>query len=215
LIIYSECQKKLVAAHAFKFHETLLMDSILLADVVVTVHLCFMLFVLISQLLIVAGWLLDWSWIRNFWFRFVHLLSIGVVAAQAVAGIECPLTTLERHLRTEGEYPMYCALLAANLVLSPSEDVLASLGSATYAVNPKSVMDEGGPYLHKLDRASAIGRFCNHTLFYTPENRIIFPIAYVSFALLVMLTWICASPRMPWRKSLRTEAAPQGSTGRA
>jgi hypothetical protein len=69
------------------------MDDILLADILVTVHLAFMLFVVIAQMLIVAGWLLRWNWVRNFWFRMVHLLSIAVVAGQAGLRIECPLAT--------------------------------------------------------------------------------------------------------------------------
>jgi hypothetical protein len=176
------------------------MDPILLADIVVTIHLLFMLFVLIAQVLIVAGWLLHWGWVRNFWFRLVHLGSIGVVAAQALAGIICPLTTLERHFRVEGEYPKYCALLAANLVASRSENLLTSLVPASCAANPITLIDEiEGGALHVLDRASAIGRFSNNTLFFRPQGPL-FPIVYVSFALLVVLTWIFAPPHLPWRK---------------
>ena len=80
------------------------MGSILLADIVVTVHLAIMFFVVIGQVLIVAGWLLRWQWVRNFWFRTVHLLSILVIAGQALLGVECPLTTLERHWRGGAGY---------------------------------------------------------------------------------------------------------------
>jgi hypothetical protein len=135
------------------------MDPILLADIVVTVHLLFMLFVLLAQVLIVAGWLLRWAWVRNFWFRLVHLGSIGFVAGQALVGLWCPLTILERNLRLKG----------------------------------------GAEGLHDLENASAIGRFCNETLFFPPSGPV-FPIIYTSFALLVLLTWIFAPPRLPWRK---------------
>jgi Protein of Unknown function (DUF2784) len=70
-----------------------------LADVVVTVHLAFVSFVLIGQILILVGMFCRWSWVRNPWFRIAHLLAIGIVVFEAVNGIECPLTTWERDLR--------------------------------------------------------------------------------------------------------------------
>jgi hypothetical protein len=73
--------------------------NILKADVLVTVHLAFVAFVVLGQLLILVGWGCGWKWVRNFWFRSIHLLSIGVVAAEGLGGIECPLTRWERELR--------------------------------------------------------------------------------------------------------------------
>lgn len=70
-----------------------------LADALATLHLAFVLFVLIGQLLIVAGALAGWRWVRNPWFRLLHLLAIGIVVMETVVGIECPLTTWERNLR--------------------------------------------------------------------------------------------------------------------
>jgi hypothetical protein len=76
-----------------------IMRSVLFADVVVVIHLAFVLFVLVGQILILLGALLRWQWVRNLWFRVIHLLSIAIVAGQAIAGITCPLTTLEDKLR--------------------------------------------------------------------------------------------------------------------
>ena len=70
-----------------------------LADVLVTVHLGFVAFVVVGQLLILVGWACGWGWVRNFWFRLVHLTSIAVVAAEGMAGVTCPLTTWETNLR--------------------------------------------------------------------------------------------------------------------
>jgi hypothetical protein len=75
------------------------MRHVFLADVVVTVHLAFVVAVLLLLLLILVGWLAGWQWVRNFWFRLAHLAAILVVAGQPLLHIECPLTTLERHLR--------------------------------------------------------------------------------------------------------------------
>ena len=70
-----------------------------LADVVVVVHFAFVAGVVFGQLLIVIGVLARWQWIRNAWFRCIHLLSILFVAFEYVFGITCPLTNLERYWR--------------------------------------------------------------------------------------------------------------------
>lgn len=69
------------------------------ADVVVVAHGLFVAFVVCGLVAILLGLALGWSWVRNFWFRVLHLAAIGVVAGQALAGVICPLTILENHLR--------------------------------------------------------------------------------------------------------------------
>ena len=71
----------------------------ILADAVVFIHLCYMGYVVVGQLLIMIGWPLGWRWIRNPWFRGSHLAMILVVAFEAVIDFECPLTTWEHQLR--------------------------------------------------------------------------------------------------------------------
>jgi hypothetical protein len=74
-------------------------SPILLADIVVTFHLVLVLAVPVALLLILIGWPFGWKWTRHFWFRLAQLIVIEVVAGQAIVGIECPLKTIERHLR--------------------------------------------------------------------------------------------------------------------
>ena len=50
-------------------------------------------------LLILMGGLRQWSWVRNDWFRFLHMGAILVVVLQSLVGMICPLTTLEMWLR--------------------------------------------------------------------------------------------------------------------
>ena len=69
------------------------------ADLVVAFHTAYVGFVVVGQLLIVIGLLCRWRWVRNPWFRVIHLLAIGVVASEAVCGVTCPLTLWERDLR--------------------------------------------------------------------------------------------------------------------
>ena len=70
-----------------------------LADFIVAFHTLYVGFVVVGQLLILIGLVCRWEWVRNPWFRVIHLLCIAVVAAEALAGITCPLTTWERGLR--------------------------------------------------------------------------------------------------------------------
>jgi hypothetical protein len=75
------------------------MGYALLADLLVLVHLLFVCFVIGGLVAIVIGAFRRWSWIRNPVFRVCHTVAIVVVAANAVAGILCPLTEWEYALR--------------------------------------------------------------------------------------------------------------------
>ena len=69
------------------------------ADAVLFVHAGFVAFVLVGQALILLGGLLRWGWVRNLWFRGLHLACIGIVVVESWCGVVCPLTTWERSLR--------------------------------------------------------------------------------------------------------------------
>ena len=87
------------------------MDSpttyILVADLILLVHVLFVLFVVLGLVLIIVGHALSWSWVRNPWFRLLHLIAIGVVVVQSWYNIICPLTTIEMALRSEGGNATY------------------------------------------------------------------------------------------------------------
>jgi hypothetical protein len=69
------------------------------ADIVVVVHLAFMAYIVLGELLIVTGALAGWKWVRNPWFRWTHLAAILIVVAETVIGMSCPLTDWEYNLR--------------------------------------------------------------------------------------------------------------------
>ena len=71
----------------------------LLADAVLVWHVAFIIFVVVGLLLIIVGGFLQWRWVRNLWFRFVHLAAIAFVVLESWIGVACPLTTLELWLR--------------------------------------------------------------------------------------------------------------------
>ena len=70
-----------------------------LADFVSVFHFGYVSFVVVGLLLIVVGAILGWNWVRNIWFRAIHLATISIVVIEALLGIVCPLTTLENHFR--------------------------------------------------------------------------------------------------------------------
>jgi hypothetical protein len=70
------------------------------ADAILVLHVLFVMFVVFGLVLIFAGKKLSWSWVRNPWFRLIHLLAIGTVVIQAWLGALCPLTVWEMQLRT-------------------------------------------------------------------------------------------------------------------
>ncbi|MES2321707.1 MAG: DUF2784 domain-containing protein [Pseudomonadota bacterium] len=70
-----------------------------LANAVLILHVAIVLFIILGLVLTLAGGLLKWQWVRNVYFRAVHLAGIAYIAAEAWLGIICPLTTLELWLR--------------------------------------------------------------------------------------------------------------------
>jgi len=75
------------------------MSNLLLADIIAIIHLGYVSYVILGFILIVAGIILRWKWIRNLPFRITHLLAIVGVACEALLGVNCPLTVLEYKLR--------------------------------------------------------------------------------------------------------------------
>ena len=59
---------------------------------VLALHLAIIAFNVAGCVLIPIGALLRWRWVREFWFRLAHLLSLAAVALQALLGRMCFLT---------------------------------------------------------------------------------------------------------------------------
>jgi len=72
------------------------------ADAIVAVHVAWVAFVVLGLAAIVAGLAAGWGWVRNFWFRVIHLGMIGIVVAESLVGVSCPLTDWEDRLRLRG-----------------------------------------------------------------------------------------------------------------
>jgi len=63
------------------------------------IHFAIAAFIVGGLLLVWAGAALGWRWVRNPWFRYLHLAAIAFVAAEALLGAACPLTVWEDVLR--------------------------------------------------------------------------------------------------------------------
>ena len=75
----------------------------MLADLLLVLHFAVAAFIVLGLILVWIGAALEtrarWAWIRNPWFRYLHLAAIAFVAAEAVLGYACPLTLWEDLLR--------------------------------------------------------------------------------------------------------------------
>lgn len=78
-----------------------------LADAVLLLHALFVVFIIGALFLTILGGYRNWLWIRNWWFRVLHLAGIAVVVAQSWIGLLCPLTTLEMWLRSRANGVQY------------------------------------------------------------------------------------------------------------
>lgn len=76
-----------------------------LADLTVAVHVGYVAFVVLGQLLIWIGLLRGWQWVRNPWFRSLHLLAITIVVVEELNDWRCPLTVWEEMFREKAGQP--------------------------------------------------------------------------------------------------------------
>lgn len=71
----------------------------MLADAILVLHFLIVVFIVGGLVLTWIGALAGWAWVRNRWFRYLHLAAIAFVAAEALFGVVCPLTVWEDLLR--------------------------------------------------------------------------------------------------------------------
>ncbi len=69
------------------------------ADIVLIIHFLYVLFVVGSVPVIWVGAWFKLQFVRNRWFRFLHLGAILFVVAESLLGVVCPLTVWENTLR--------------------------------------------------------------------------------------------------------------------
>jgi hypothetical protein len=71
----------------------------LAADLLLVAHFALAAFIVAGLVLTWAGAALEWRWVRNAAFRYLHFAAIAFVALEALLGYACPLTVWEDLLR--------------------------------------------------------------------------------------------------------------------
>jgi polyferredoxin len=79
------------------------------ADALLVLHFLIAAFIVAGLVLVWIGAARGWRWVRNRWFRYLHLAAIVFVAGEAVLGIACPLTVWEDVLRGEARPDSFVA----------------------------------------------------------------------------------------------------------
>ncbi len=77
--------------------------NILFSEIVLLFHFCIFLFIILSFILIPLGYYQKWEWVKNKYYRLIHLVLMGIVFIETILGFMCPLTILENFLRNDIE----------------------------------------------------------------------------------------------------------------
>jgi len=105
-----------------------------LADVVLVVHFAFVAFVVGGLAAIWIGAAAGWRWVRNFWFRVLHLAAICFVATEALLGVMCPLTVWEDALRGRESESGFIARWIHSVMFFELQPWVFTLAYAAFAV---------------------------------------------------------------------------------
>ncbi len=71
----------------------------LIADIVLVIHFCVVIFMISGFVLIPIGYKFDWGWIANTRLRIFHTGMMVFITLETLLGITCPLTSIENSLR--------------------------------------------------------------------------------------------------------------------
>jgi hypothetical protein len=78
-----------------------------LADLIVFFHATYVGFIVFGLAAILLGVVVRWNWVRNIWFRAIHLIAIGIVVGESLVGMPCPLSIWEAQLRKAAGQTVY------------------------------------------------------------------------------------------------------------
>jgi hypothetical protein len=105
-----------------------------LANVIVAIHVGYVGFVVFGQLAIWLGLLLRWRWVRNPWFRWIHLAMMTIVGLEAGLNVTCPLTTWEADLRGQAAGESFLGRLLHNLIFVDLPPAILTSMHITFAL---------------------------------------------------------------------------------
>ena len=71
----------------------------MIADVLMLIHFGLAAFIFVGFFIIPLGYRLGWNWIKKRNLRLLHLFLMGIITAETIVGLTCPLTVLENMFR--------------------------------------------------------------------------------------------------------------------
>ena len=77
--------------------------NIIFFEIVLFFHFFIFLFITFSFFLIPFGYFQKWEWVKNKYYRLIHLVLMGIILIETILGFMCPLTILENFLRNNIE----------------------------------------------------------------------------------------------------------------
>ena len=70
-----------------------------IADIILVIHFCIVIFITSGFLLIPIGYKINWALPKNRRLRMLHLGLMMFVTLETILGVTCPLTSIENELR--------------------------------------------------------------------------------------------------------------------
>lgn len=71
----------------------------MIADIILVIHGCVVMFITFGFFLIPIGYRFDWGWVGNKRLRIIHCSMMVFVTLETLLGVTCPLTSIENSLR--------------------------------------------------------------------------------------------------------------------
>jgi hypothetical protein len=165
----------------------------ILADLITAFHFGYVAFVVVGELLILLGWVCRWRWVRNPWFRGIHLLAIAYVAAESLLHVACPLTTWEGNLRE----------LAA---IDRAREKLQKQDLPVSEEKLREIVEQ------ETDHSTFMERLVHFFFMDGGEDRWpeeVYEYMHIAFGVLVLLTIVVVPPRFRRAKAVTTPPAPE------
>ncbi len=82
------------------------------ATAILLVHLAIVAFNVGGLILVPLGGWFGWQWVRRYWLRLLHLLSLAIVALQALFGRACILTIWQFAVQSNGGHDEPAPMIA-------------------------------------------------------------------------------------------------------
>ena len=87
-----------------------------MSDVLLLIHFGLAAVISAGFFIIPLGYKLGWNWIKKRNVRMLHLFLMGVITAETILGLTCPLTVLENMFRDVGYSSSFMSYWVAQIL---------------------------------------------------------------------------------------------------